>query len=369
MLEELKKKSIKKSLFATILLLIAGIGLIVLEFSNLKSLLKGPVQFETLKPEEITEDLIVDASININFGAFMERYEKNTKTNVERTTDLYYVILTGDEYDDDFCFMGLKVSPTYMKRMDKMAEASYYGEATETIKFSGAINKMDKDEYKYFKEYLMEGGLTAKEVEEYALPYYISSGALTGGAATTVYVITGLGVLLILFAVFRVIYALNGGNLNKLKKEIEASGYSEERVSSEYASAPVLNKGNELRIGKTFLFYLDGSKPRLIKNDSIVWAYQKTTTHRTNGIKTGTTYSILIYLADKKTRDISVNSEAVAKEVLQCMEQNIPRAVLGYSEELNRIYRREYDNFLKLRYNNPEYNTIDNTGFNTEYNY
>ncbi len=154
-----------------------------------------------------------------------------------------------------------------------------------------------------------------------------------------------------------------------MKKEIEASGYSEERVSSEYASAPVLNKGNELRIGKTFLFYLDGSKPRLIKNDSIVWAYQKTTTHRTNGIKTGTTYSILIYLADKKTRDISVNSEAVAKEVLQCMEQNIPRAVLGYSEELNRIYRREYDNFLKLRYNNPEYNTIDNTGFNTEYNY
>ncbi|MDE6202370.1 MAG: hypothetical protein K2G19_02705, partial [Lachnospiraceae bacterium] len=96
MLEKLRKKSIIKSLPLAIILLICGIGMVGIEFSAMKALIRGNVQFESLAPEEIGNDLVVDVTLRDNFGCYMEEYEENTKTHRRRTTDLYYVIWTGD---------------------------------------------------------------------------------------------------------------------------------------------------------------------------------------------------------------------------------------------------------------------------------
>ena len=193
MLEKLKKKSILKSLPTVIILLAVGIVLLVLEFSNVKSMIRGHVVFESLAPEEINSDLIVDVTLYDNFGCYMEEYEENTKTHSKRTTDLYYVIWTGDEYAEDFRYMGIKVPASDENAMEKMADASYYGEYSDPIKYSGAINKMKPEEYKYFKEYFIESGFSEDEIDEWTLPYYISVGALTGSTATSAWVIVGIG--------------------------------------------------------------------------------------------------------------------------------------------------------------------------------
>lgn len=355
MLEELKKKSIKKTLPLAIILFLCGVGLIAMEASNFVSVLRGHVAFETLKPDEINGSLIVDASINANFGAYMEKYEKNTKTNYTRTTDLYYVIWTGDDNAVDFKYMGIKVPVSYRNKMEAMADATFNYEYSKPINFSGAINKMSSKEYEYFKEYFLESGFTEEEFEEYTLPYYISVGALIGGAATTVYVIAGFGVLLVLIAVLYFVYALRGGNLKKMKQEILDSGYSEDNVAADYAGAVVFQK-DSLRIGRLFTYFTIGNKPHAILNSKVVWAYQKTTTHRTNGIKTGTTYEVIYYLYDKKTFNVSVPGEQAAAEILQHMSQTMPWVVLGYNDDLNKMYRKDYQNFLELRYNVTERN-------------
>ena len=74
MLEKLRKKSIIKSLPLAIILLICGIGMVGIEFSAMKALIRGNVQFESLAPEEIGNDLVVDVTLRDNFGCYMEEY-------------------------------------------------------------------------------------------------------------------------------------------------------------------------------------------------------------------------------------------------------------------------------------------------------
>ncbi len=353
MLAELKKKSIMRAIPLVLLFVIAGGVLFAAEFSNIRSLLRGHVKFETLLPDEINGDLIVEASINANFGAYMEEYSKNTKTNVTRTTDIYYVIWTGDDDSEDYRYMGIKVPASYGGQMDRMAEATYNYEMSDTIHFTGAVNKMSSEEYQYFREYFQESDWTDEEIDEYTLPYYISVGALTGGAATSAYVIFGIGIALIVFGVIILLYALSGGDVKAFQKEAATLGMSEMELEAEYAGARVMIQKDNLRIGRRLIFYMTGRRTRVIVNDKIVWAYQQSTTHRTNGIKTGTTYEILVYLLnEKKARRINVPGEEKAGEVLQYMYENIPTAVVGYTDELLSLFNKDYQGFLNLRYHN-----------------
>ena len=353
MLAELKKKSIMRAIPLVLLFVIAGGVLFAAEFSNIRSLLRGHVKFETLLPDEINGDLIVEASINANFGAYMEEYSKNTKTNVTRTTDIYYVIWTGDDDSEDYRYMGIKVPASYGGQVDRMAEATYNYEMSDTIHFTGAVNKMSSEEYQYFREYFQESDWTDEEIDEYTLPYYISVGALTGGAATSAYVIFGIGIALIVFGVIILLYALSGGDVKAFQKEAATLGMSEMELEAEYAGARVMIQKDNLRIGRRLIFYMTGRRTRVIVNDKIVWAYQQSTTHRTNGIKTGTTYEILVYLLnEKKARRINMPGEEKAGEVLQYMYENIPTAVVGYTDELLSLFNKDYQGFLNLRYHN-----------------
>ena len=84
MFSNLKRKSVTRSLFGIILCIVFGIVLIVFQFGNIQSLLKGPVKFESLSPEEIQDGVIVEASINTNFSWFAEEYEEDTLTLLPR---------------------------------------------------------------------------------------------------------------------------------------------------------------------------------------------------------------------------------------------------------------------------------------------
>lgn len=352
MFENLKKTSVKRALVSVILLVVIGVVLIGLEFSNVLSLLKGRVQFESLAPDEINDNLIVDANISVNFGAFLEEYEENTKTHVTRTTDMYYVIWTGDEDDTDYRYMGIKVPASDISEMDAMADATYYYEYVEPIQYSGAINKMDSEEWEYFQEYFLESGFTEEELDEWLIPYYISVGALTGGAAVWVWIIFVIGILLVVLGIIKLISALNGGGLKKFKNELASYGIGENEAEYEYENAKEFGKGTDIRVGRKLTFYMVGSKPHAILNDKLVWAYQNTTTHRTNGIKTGTTYSVVLNTYEKKSMHLGVSSENQAVEVLQYIRQTLPWVVVGYSDDLSKLYNKDFQGFLQLLYNN-----------------
>ena len=281
MFEALRKKSLKSSLVLTVILAAIGIALMVGFAVGTWYVVTGYVSFVDLKPDEISNQWVA-LELKDNWGSFAETTEKR-QSGVTRTINIYYVILTGDEYSTDVRYMAVNVPASYEKRMEQMAQ---YGAYDDPIFLSGRIRKMDDDIYSYFKEYVTEGegGLTEEQFEQYTLPYYIKvyPDEMTENIGTVVAFL--VGVLLVVLAIIRIIKAANGSYLKKLKEDIASIGISEASAESDWNSATEIC--NNIKTGRLFTYYMEGSKPRAIPNTKILWSYQNTTTHRTNGIKT-----------------------------------------------------------------------------------
>lgn len=347
MFDNLRKKSIKRILALSIIFMVVGFLFVVFQIPDLLTMMKGHKKFEELQVSEIKEGILVDTYTEVNFGAFLEEYEENTTTHATRTTDMYYVIWTGDDDDIDYRYMAIKVPALDVERMEVMAEAVFYGEATQPIEFSGVIKEMDKEEWKYFKEYFLEWGMTEAEMDDFLIPYYIETGALVGSNAAFVYVLLVFGLGLIVLGIICLVRSANGGSLKSMKKELEACGITEYSAETEYEAARI---HGDIRISSRLIFYMNGSTPHIMPVNKLVWAYQNTTTHRTNGIKTGTTYSVVFNTMEKKSINVSVKNENMAISVLQDIQQNLPWVIVGYSDDLRGMYNKEFENFLSLRY-------------------
>lgn len=373
MLETLKKKSFKTSLILSVILIIAGIFVIATSFPDTLAAVSGYETFEDLEPDEIRNQL-VEIDVTANFGCYMEEYSENTSTHRRTTTDLYYVIWTGDDYATDFRYMSIKVPVRYEDEMEEIAENTYNEMRSAPLHLVGKIRKLSSEEYEYFEEYFSEAGWSAAEIEDATLPYYIDvTGSSVANSNTGVYILLCLlGVFFIAFAIFRIVKASRGGYLKKFRKAYEDAGYSESSIESDLASATSYNKKGTIKIGRLCTYYdLSSTVPKAIANNKILWAYQNTTTHRTNGIKTGVTYSVVIFADGEKTGyTIGVPNEATAQEMLQKMNAMLPWVVVGYSEDLRKLFNKDRAHFLELRYNKVAHVAVEPgfEGINDSYN-
>lgn len=362
MFEALRKSSFRYSLVLSVILLIGGVALAFFNASSAFFAATGYADFTTLHPDEIHSQL-VDVELWENFGCFMESGSKNTSTNKVTISDYYYIIYTGamDDSDTEYKYMAIKVPASYGSKMDNMTESTYNGLISNPLSFSGRIRKLDNKEYQYYKEFWQDAGFTASDIEELTLPYYID--AHTGKTWQRLfYILLFLsGVFLIIWGIFRIVKASRGGYLNALRRDIELSGYPETYVESDFNTAIPFSKNGPIRIGRLFTYYnITDTQPRAIPNKNIMWAYQSTTTHRTNGIRTGTTYGVVIFAEGYKNAfNIAVASESVAQAILQRINLICPWAIIGYADELNTLFRKNRTEFLDIRYNKMEHEAAE----------
>lgn len=349
MLEHLKKKSIKSSIPAFLIMLVVGLGLCVYQFNNVVSAIKGHDVLSELKPEKIKEGMVIDASIEANNGAFMEIY---TTTGGKKTTTALYYIISIDA-DNNPPYMAVRVPASMEKEMEAMADRTFSGKFSDPIHISGTVKEMNSSTQKYFISYMKEFGFTEKEVKDMMVPYYIQHGKIGDMVSEVVYIIFGIGALLAIWSIIYMLMVMKGMKLKRIRKEIAESGYSEEQVDADWASASEILVKDAMKIGQVFTFIDDGI-PHAIKKDRLVWAYMKTTTHKTNGITTGTTYSVIMFTKDNKEFDINVKDEAAARHVLEEMGNRMPWMLLGYDDELRRCYKKNINEFLDIRYNKIE---------------
>lgn len=359
MFEELKKKILKSSLLWSIILIIAGVGLAGWIAMDAFYAATGYVDFASLGPDQFKSQL-VDANIKESFGCYLEAYERNTKTNQTRTTDLYYIILTGDENSTDWRYMSVKVPPSYESKLEDITENTYNGQLSDPLLLSGKIKKLDAEELSYFKDFFRDEGFTDEEIDEATLPYYIdvfNSKASMSGMYIILFV---LGAILLIFGIFRIAKVAGGSSLKKLRKDIAAAGYSESMVDSDYRNAKSFDKKGTLKMGRLMTYYISGSDARAIPNSKMMWAYQNTVTHRTNGVKTGTTYNVMIFdEITPKGHTFAVANESIAQDMLTLINTTLPWVVVGYSDELKKLYNKDRSQFLQLRYNTCEHTAVE----------
>ena len=358
MFEELKKKALKSSLVLTVVFFIAGAVMVGLMATNMFYIVTGYADFTQLAPEEIKNQL-VEYDMEYNFGCCIEEYEYNEDTHRSKTTALYYIIWTGDDEVEDFRYMAVKVPANYETKMEKMAGNSYNYLPSDPISIQGKITKFEDEEYEYFLEFFEDADWSESDIAEGTLPYYINVFDNPSSSNAGFIFLFSLGVFFLAWAIIRIVKACTGGYLKKLKKDIEKAGLNEASVESDYARAATFGPKCAIRVGRLMTYFMLGSDARAIPNDKIAWAYMNTITHRTNGIKTGTTYNVQIETEGAGSFAIGVDKEAMAIDVLKKMNEMLPWVVVGYSDELKALYRKNRAEFLNIRYNTCEHVAVE----------
>lgn len=364
MFETLRKKALKTTLVWSIILMLIGLGLVIFRAQATFYTVFGYAEFEKLKPEEIKSQL-VDVKMTLNYGYFGEEYETKSNSTYRKTTHYYCVIVTGDEdtivNTDDFFLMGIKVPASYEDQLDQIMENTYEGYLSNPLSLSGKIRKLSDEEYRYYKKFFTEYfDFTDADMEDFTLPYYIDviNNKVTYNVLSVLVFLAGL--VLIAVGIIRIIKAAKGETLKDLRKTIAEAGCSEASAEADYNAAQTFTKDGNIRVGKLFTYYITGATPKAIPNSKIMWTYQTTTTHRTNGIKTGTSYSLMVYVDGVKNNiTLSMPNEAVTREILRKMDETLPWVVVGYTDDLKRMFNKDRTQFLDLRYNKVEHVAVD----------
>lgn len=355
MFKQLKKKSVTKNLPVAIVLMLLGLFVLVLEWGDLQSLIRGPIAFETILPDEFQPRMVVEANIDANFGCFAEEYEENTQTHETKTEYLYYVIWTGDEYAEDWRYMGIKVPASELDAMETMAEDTYnYGYSQNAISYAGCIDEMTEEEYAYFRQYFLESGFTDEEIEVGTLPYYINVDVLVGGSAVFTYFLIAVGAAMVLGGIFLLVMASKKSEAS-LKKDLSGTDYSEEEAAQDYAEAQSFGKKGEVRIGRKLMFYIQEKKGHMVANKDVVWAYIREI-RKDGAFANGKSYEIVMYTTKKKIIHMEVGGRTAGEEILQYINERMPWIVTGYNEELNRMYFSDYTGFLQIKYEKENQN-------------
>ena len=81
----------------------------------------------------------------------------------------------------------------------------------------------------------------------------------------------------------------------------------------------------------------------------IVWAYCRHTTRRRNGFKTGEFDDLMLWTADKKSRAVRVADGEQAGRAMQVLNEANPDVLLGYSKEIEKLYRKDPASLRGLR--------------------
>lgn len=365
MLETFKKNAIKKVLVSSIIMLAIGAALLIFQgaaaFYALSSIIVGPITFEDLSKGEIRNHMRVDVSLTGTLGEFGYEYEETQSGTRLATTAYYYAIYSGGESEDiEYALMGIKVPSSSHNSMEKLTDYYYdYGfRSNDPIYFNNAeIRKMTNEELAQFKKVL---GWTDEEFDEYCLPYVVDAAQDDNSMMGIAVIIATVGIVLVVIGVIRLIFTLTGSSLKRLKEDMAEAGCTEASLESDYNAAASFQKNGEIKVGRQFTYYMSGSNPRLIPNSKLLWAYQTTTTHRRNGINVGTTYSIVMYVDDKRNCvTLQMPNEANTQEMLKRINTTLPWVVVGYSDELKRMFNKDRAQFLGLRYNTVEHVAVE----------
>jgi hypothetical protein len=346
MFEQLQKFAMKKVLKRAA---IAGVILVVLLIVSSASFLKlvqGPEDLYSLSANEL-----LGAYVEADVYAILDKFASYTQKNDsgKKTQEKAYYIIPINDYS----YIALEVDSKNFYKADQICDETYEyiiderSELTTSMHVKGSIRKMDGKISDFYYEWFEENGFYEEDINTFALGYVLDPDYVGSLEESMLYMAIFAAGLLLTYLVFILIKGFSKGYLASIKSFIKKNqdSLSQEDVEADFERSEAIES---VRVGRKFTFYFKGPKCAIVKNDDIIWAYLRRTTHRTNGIKTHVTKSLILNTRNKKTYTVDMRTEEGVTVVLQLYAENNPHIVLGYSDELMKCYRKDMDAFLRL---------------------
>lgn len=343
MLKDFKKKRISGALYVAIGLIFVFALMCLMRLNHVKYLVTPALDFSEMTTKDIESSVgkKVTMKIDLNYGTFSELYIRRPD-GLKHVEEYAYVILNYDQ--DDPRYMAVRLPNKYANQMDAIEANTYAGKNDKTLTYTGQIFEMSNNEKKYFWEFFEEAEFTKSDFEEQTLTYIVHTPE---DLDESMFLLAFAGIFLVAGLIVMIIPMLGVG-FGKVKKQIKKLGYDYNTMENDYANAGFSLKDNSLKIGKIACYCI--GTPDIFLNKDIVWAYQMTTSHTTNGLDSGKTYEIYFWDVNGKRHSASM-SESAVKSGLEFVNTHMPWVITGYSEELKHEYNKNRQGFLDMLYN------------------
>lgn len=340
MLKNVRKKIIHKAILKILVCIAIIIGTLLLTDM-------APIKlFEGTKKADIDNNSIDSYNkqyISLDIKYMNDPYvevETTKKTKIGTTvskkiTAKYYV--AANEYSKYFAVYADEVD---MDDVDEHLNSSSNG--VEPVTYKGSFVKLTAKESSYFKSYMSEYGLTE---DDYSV-YIFKINHVGKVSVFTVYLCIILIAVAAIFALLTLIKSFSNRYAKDVKKFAANNGITFDQLSMELDSAFEVNG---VWVTAKYTAYLKGSRIKVLKNQNYIWAYYKETRTTRRGV---TNYTRQVALADrdKKFKFITIKSEEDARKILSIYSETQPQMVLGFNEDLQTLFKNNFEQFLLLPY-------------------
>lgn len=345
MLESLKRKVMPTHLLGAALFLAATAVAGFFAVPNLLMLAQGPADLYELTETDFSsvvngEKIYVTADIDTIYDYYAQTMRTRNGSSTGTVTSKEYLVPTNT------CFIGVEVPAIMISDADAaMADTEKWLMDTDGsyewdgsyISVRGTLRLMDEETTEMYYDLLRDYyDMTDDEMGDF-LPIVLVHGDI-GSMNQGALIMVSLGMLVLLgLGIWELIGAFTGRSLKQIRRycaaQLDSEG-AQHSLDQLYEQTP---ETNGYHLDRNWLLCSKSSGLWALMTSDIVWIYQSTTTHRTNGIRTGTSYAVTVCSKSepKKTRrhTLPVKNEAMALEVIADLHQYIPDAVYGYSPE------------------------------------
>lgn len=343
MFQELKRKYLIKNLTGAIFAFIMGGIVLFTQLDNIQMILEPAVDLNTLRTDKITDSMKVKMKIN-----FILDYYAYTEED-GRIVEKEYIVRVGEGK-----YMSVALGKSYLDQADRIQDATWAylegdGSALdgiEPITVTGRVVSMSGESKQFYNEYI-DAMEVDPDVEALFIPYMVMTGKAAGGF-TGDFIFFGIVALLIIaFGIFLLVKGLTGGALKNVRKYCEATGNKEmamQRLERFYAQTQPVEG---IRVSPEFIMAQTSGAVLVNDTSKVLWVYQHVLRHYTNGIPTGKTYTILVWMTDGTKMEIPMKGKKKSEEALDYIGRALPYVFFGYDEQLQAAYNQNRQGMIQ----------------------
>ncbi len=232
--------------------------------------------------------------------------------------------------------------------------------APEPMEITGTWEKLEGSLLDYYIDTLEDDLGVAEDEDDIFVCYTLNTDSLGGVQFSTFVLVMLVALVALVFIVIEIVKIFSNGCAKSIDKFIQKhSGLSVNQIESDFAAAHKIGK-EKVWIGKKWTIYVTGTKVHIFSNKDAVWAYYYRRTGR-NSVS-----QMRVFVIGEKAHLIPL-SEILTQEALGYYQTEQPHMVLGYTAELEKLYNKNFQEFLNLKYN-PVKQQQTQDPFNSVYN-
>ena len=343
-MKELRKKAVRTAAIVCAILCVFGGVVGVLGFQWAMESFREPVPLEEVDFTGDLQDMYVSATVSYIYDPYAKETEHLKVVAYE------YVIDADDTY-----YMGLRAGADYIDVTEALLQASYdYYEglddgtelAKHKIEITGLIREMPEESLELYHEYVGYDELHDSQKGLF-LPYYLEIGLKSRVELPVAIIFVVFGVAMVILGIYTLYNAATGKNQKALNDYINNSGSPEatrERIERFIANTPSLYG---LQCDADYICGVSGSSVVFGETDKLVWAYYYTHVHKYNN----KTYDVRLVFTDGKLQVFNVNKEEEAVQILDKINQLCPNAIIGFSKDLEKMFKKDFQGLMNLKRN------------------